>query len=411
MTEFACDSILLNDLQAQNEAISEELTEAVADAASAAQFVDSPAVETFAEELANHCGVAHAVPCKSGPEALRLAILGVLGEGDGEAEIVTVSHTFPATLEAIIAARYKPVLVDVDPETCLMDLECVEAAWTKRTVAVVPVYTYGQMLDIVRLRKWTEARGAAVIEDAAHAIGAAFDGVGPGVMSDAAAFSFHPASNLGAWGEAGSVVCRDHGIAKRIAQYVNHGRSYQFTHVRIGCCGRMDAIQAAVLRVKLRYVDEWNKARQRVAGWYAELLGRASLRNNESAFLAQNNSEGAWSSTPPEWRRKRQDSAVLAPQAAPGAYHVFNQYVIQSADRDRVRAALRVAGVATGIHYPIPSHEQPAYHYLGFRPDDLPVTHRLCKRILSLPMFPQVARGQVERVVESGWPAATAVIG
>jgi dTDP-4-amino-4,6-dideoxygalactose transaminase len=406
MTEYIHDSVALNDLQAQNDALSEELTEAVADAASSAQFIGGRVVEAFAEEFAEFCGVKHVIPCSNGTDALRLAIVGVLGEGDGESEIITVSHTFPSTLEAIIAVRYKPVLVDVDTETCLIDLECVETALTKRTVAVVPVHSYGQMVDVVRLRKWADARGVAVIEDAAQAIGAAFDGLAPGQLSEAAAFSFHPTSNLGAWGEAGAVVCRDNGVANRISQYADHGRSDKFTHVRIGCSAAMDAIQAAVLRVKLRHVDDWNRARQRAAGWYSELLERASRRRLDRSEFADDDSNVASDSSFPSSRRRKQGPALITPQTTPGAYHVFNRYVIQTPDRDGVRAALRAAGVASGIHYPIPSHEQPAYRHLGIRPDDLPVTHRLCRRILSLPMFPQLTRAQAESVVKAGWPAA-----
>ena len=404
-TEFGPAPILLNDLQVQNDALCEELTEAVADASSAAQFIGGPIVEAFAEEFAEFCGVGHAIPCSNGTEALRLAILGVLGEGDEESEIVTVSHTFPATLEAIVAARYKPVLVDVDPETCLMDFECADAALTKRTVAIVPVHAYGQMVDIVQLRKWAESRGIAVIENAAHAVGAAFDGISPGQLSEAACFSFHPASNLGAWGDAGAVVCRDSGVASRIAQYVNHGRSDKFTHARIGCSARMDAIHAAVLRVKLRHVDEWNTARQRAAGWYSELLGRALRWSIEHSGAPPRNPGEGWDDSPSPSRRARGGSSLIAPQTTPGAFHVFNQYVIQTSNRERVRATLREAGIETGIHYPIPAHEQPAYRHLGIRPDDLPVTHRVSKMILSLPMFPQLTREQAERVVEAGWPS------
>jgi dTDP-4-amino-4,6-dideoxygalactose transaminase len=408
MTEYMHDSIALNDLQTQNDALAEELTEAVADAASSAQFIGGRVVEAFAEEFAEFCGVKHAIPCSNGTDALRLAIVGVLGEGDGESEIITVSHTFPSTLEAIIAARYKPVLVDVDTETCLMDLECVETALTKRTVAVVPVHSYGQMVDVVHLRKLADARGLAVIEDVAQAIGAAFDGIAPGQVSEAAAFSFHPTSNLGAWGEAGAVVCRDDGVANRISQYADHGRSDKFTHARIGCSAAMDAIQAAVLRVKLQHVNDWNRARQRAAGWYSELLERASRRKLNRPEFAGDDSNAASDSSFPSTGRRKQNPAVITPQTTPGAYHVFNQYVIQTPDRDGIRAALREAGIATAVHFPIPSHEQPAYRHLGMRPDDLPVTHLLCRQILSLPMFPQLTRAQAECVVKAGWPALVA---
>ncbi len=392
--------IPLSDIQAENDAISEELTEAVADAASSDRYIGGPVVEALAEELAEFCAVPHVVPCCNGTEALRLAILGVVGEGDGESEIITVSHTFPATLEAILAARHRPALVDVDPDTCLIDIECVEAALTKRTVAVIPVHAYGQMADIVQLRRWAESRGIAVIEHVAGSFGAAFDGLSPGKMSDAAAFDFSPSSNLAAWGNAGAIACRDAGVAGRIAQYVDHGRSDPMTHARIGGESRLDAIQAAVLRVKLRYVDEWNKARQRAAGWYEELFTGHAADVGRSRPGSRASSKTGWNSPRAGAYAGDDRNHLSTPQTTPGAFHVFNRYVIQSADRDAMRAALTQAGIATGIHHPIPCHEQPAYRFLNIRPDDLPFTHRLGKRILSLPMFPQLTRAQVERIVE-----------
>ena len=371
--------IPLVDVAAQNATLREELDAAVAEIVSTSQFIGGPIVDAFAEQFADYCGVRRAIPCGNGTEALRLAILGVLGEGDGVDEVITVSHTFGATVEAIAAARYKPVMVDVDPGTYVMDLDRLDAHRTERTVAVVPVHLYGRMVDMPRLRAWADRFGLAVIEDAAQAHGAKFDGVGPGQLGDAASFSFFPGKNLGAWGDAGAVICNNKEIASRIARLADHGRSDKFTHVSVGSNSRMDAIQAAVLSVKLQHLDEWNMARKRAAGWYDEVLAS--------------------------------ENECVRPAGRAGVDHVYHLYVIQVANRkrERIRTALREAGIATGVHYPIPVHEQPAYRHLAPGPDSLPVTHDLCKRILSLPMYPQISRAQVERVAESVCRAATEV--
>ncbi len=366
--------IPLVDVAAHNAALREELDAAVAEIVSTSQFIGGAVVDAFAEQFAGYCGVRRTIPCGNGTEALRLAIMGVLGEGDGVAEVITVSHTFGATVEAIASARYKPVMVDVDPGTYVMDLDQLDAHRTERTVAVVPVHLYGRMVDMPRLRAWADRFGLAVIEDAAQAHGAKFEGVGPGQLGDAASFSFFPGKNLGAWGDAGAVICNDEEIANRIAQLSDHGRSDKFTHVSVGSNSRMDAIQAAVLSVKLRHLDEWNMARKRAARWYDELLAS--------------------------------ENECVRPASKAGVDHVYHLYVIQVANRDRIRTALREAGIATGVHYPIPVHEQPVYRHLAPGPDSLPVTHDLCKRILSLPMYPQITRAQVERVVESACRAA-----
>ena len=356
----------LVDLKLQISAIGGELSAAVADVVSSCHFVGGPAVDAFAGEFAAYCGIRHAIPCSNGTEALRLGLVAVLGEGDRTSEIITVSHTFPATVEAIIAAGYRPVLVDVDPTTYLMDLDQLEPARTSRTVAVVPVHLYGQMVDMERLSRWSRRHGLAIVEDAAQAPGARSGVTGPGHLSDAAAFSFYPGKNLGAWGDAGAVISNDHAVATGIAQLLDHGRTDKFTHSRIGCNARMDAIQAAVLRVKLRYLDRWNDARRQAAAWYSELL--------------------------------RDDTEFALPAVAKSAKHVYHQYVVQVNDRQRLQKALGEGGIATGVHYPVPVHEQPAYQYLGIAPDALPATHALCRRVLSLPMFPEITHTQVKRV-------------
>ncbi len=358
--------IPLCDLKTQLESIRAEIDEAVNEVVSSCQFIGGPVLDRFAEEFARYCRVAHAVPCGNGTEALRAAILALLGEGDDESEIITVAHTFAATAEAIAAARYRPVFVDVDPSTYLMDCDQLDAAWTRRTVAVIPVHLYGQMADMPRLVQWARDRNLAVIEDAAQAQGADFDGVRPGQCSDAAAFSFYPGKNLGAWGDAGAVVCNHPRVASRIAEWIDHGRTDKHTHRGLGWNARMDAIQAAVLRVKLRHLDRWNERRRAAAAHYRTLLGNRA--------------------------------ECILPLEAANAHHVYHQYVIQTPQRQGTMALLEEHGISCGIHYPTPVHEQPAYRYLGYAPDDLPITHRICGRILSLPMYPELTGAQILRI-------------
>ncbi len=358
--------IPLSDLEQQHESIREELDEAVRDVISTCRFVGGPVIDAFARDFADYCGAEHALPLSSGTEALRLAIVGVMGEGDGDSEIITVSHTFAATVEAIIAARYRPVLVDVDPATYLMDLGAAQAACTPRTVGVVPVHLYGQMVDMQRMRSLADRHGLAVVEDASQAHGALHNNCRPGQLSDAASFSFFPGKNIGAFGDAGAVVTRDDAVAESIAQLSDHGRCDKFTHTRIGANSRMDAIQAAVLGVKLPHLDVWNDARRTAACRYDAKL----------AHIGE----------------------CATPSVCDEAHHVYHQYVVQVSHRDALQPKLRERGIQTGIHYPIPVHEQPAYRHLVAGPESLPVTHELCGRILSLPIYPEITDEMVERV-------------
>jgi len=269
-------------------------------------------------------------------------------------------------VEAIAQAGFQPVLVDVNPRTYLMDLDQAEKAITSRTRAIVPVHQYGQMVDMPRLARIAREHDLVIIEDAAQCPGAAFDGYKPGQLSHAAAFGFHPDANLGAWGNAGAVVTQYEPLAQAALMLSDHGRQAGGEHGEIGMDSRIDAIQAAVLNAKLRHLDRWNKARRQVAGWYHENL--------------------------------TQDDACIPPAADPKAQHVYHQFVIQVEDRNDLLKHLQKEGVAAGSHYPIPVHEQPAYEFLGLAPQDLPVTHGLCKRILSLPIHPGMTRAEVQRV-------------
>ena len=361
-------NIPLNDLNVLHQEIADELYRATSEVAGSGRFTGGPVCERFAEEFAAYCGVSHCVPCGSGGDAMYLALRAVLGLGDGQREVISVSHAFAATAEAITNAGYQPVLVDVDPQTYLMDLDQVETAITPSTAAIVPVHLYGQMVSMPAVSEIARRHRLAVIEDAAQCHGAIHDGCRPGQLSDAAAFSFHPDMNLGAWGDAGAVVTRSESVAGKVNMLSNHGRPNGREHQDIGIGSRMDALQAAVLCVKLRHLDRWNEARRQAAEWYRQFLG--------------------------------DDADCALPVVDPNSEHVYHRFVIQTDDRDALLNRLAKAGIGAGVHYPVPVHEQPAYDFLGLAPDALPATHALCRRILSLPMFPAITRDQVERVCE-----------
>ncbi|MBD39935.1 MAG: hypothetical protein CMB11_06075 [Euryarchaeota archaeon] len=359
--------IPLVDLGAQYRAHRFEFDAALAECLDRTSFIGGPDHRAFAEEFAEWCGGGYAALVGNGTDALILAIEELLGRGDGTEEIITVSHTFIATTEAISGTGYRPVLVDVDPDTCLMNLDGLETAIGPKTRAVIPVHLYGQMVQMDALMQIARRYDLKVIEDAAQAHGATWQGHRPGILGDAATFSFYPGKNLGAWGDAGAIYTRDAALSESITARANHGRQDKYLHQFEGVNSRLDGLQAAILRVKLRHIDAWNAARREVASWYDELLaGYNSIR---------------------------------LPQIREEAEHVFHLYVVQVEERDRIREYLNDRGIGAGVHYPVPLHEQPALAYLGLKSEDLPVTSKLGKTILSLPIYPELTRAQAERVV------------
>lgn len=361
--------IPLVDLRAQYESHRAELDEAVQRVLRDSSFIGGAEHEGFAREFAAWCGGGSIALVGNGTDALSLAIAEILGPGDGKGEIVTTSHTFVATAEAIVNAGYRAVFADIDPSTFVVSPAAVENAITANTRALMPVHLYGQMADMRALRAIADRHGLAIIEDAAQAHGASFDGVRPGDLSAAAAFSFYPGKNLGAWGDAGAVFGKDAGLIGRIARRANHGRTGKYLHEIQGVNSRLDTLQAAVLRVKLRHLADWNAARRRAASWYDELLSI--------------------------------EQRIERPVTDARAEHVFHLYVVQVDDRDRVWERLTALGIGAGVHYPVPVHEQPAFRNLGYAPDDLPMTSRAAKRVLSLPIYPEITREQVQRVASA----------
>ena len=361
------------DLEAQYHAIRPEIDEAIQRVLARSSFIGGEDVSAFAREFADWCasgaeptGPLHCAPCGNGTDALYLA-LRALGIGPGD-EVITVSHTFIATAEAIGMTGARPVFVDVLPTTLLMDPEAAEAAVTSRTKAMIPVHLYGQPCAMDEVLRIARRHGLKVVEDAAQAHGALWRGRRVGGLGDVACFSFYPGKNLGAYGDAGAVVSRDAELIRRVEMLANHGRLEKYTHEIQGVNSRLDGLQAAILRVKLRHLDGWTRDRQAHAAAYTQALA---------------------------------DTELTLPATAPGAEPVWHLYVVRSKDREALQARLKRHDVASGVHYPLPLHLQPAYAHLDLGPGSLPVTELAAREILSLPMFPELTSEQIAHVASA----------
>lgn len=353
------------DLSAQYRAIGPDLEAAVLATLRSGNYVLGEPVERFEARFAAYCGTDHAVALNSGTSALHLALLAA-GVGPGD-EVITVPATFVATVAAIVYTGATPVLVDINPVTWTMDPAGLAAAVTPRTKAVIPVHLHGRLADMAAIGAIARRHGLMVIEDAAQAHGADRDGIRAGAFGDIGCFSFYPGKNLGACGEGGAITTNRGDLAAAVRSLRDWGQQGKYNHVRHGFNFRMDAIQGAVLGVKLGHLDAWNAGRRRVANTY-------------HAGLAHD---------------------VGRPAGPIGADHACHVYAIRVADRDRLRRALQGAGVATNIHYPCPVHLQPAYRSLGYRKGDFPVTEALAEETLSLPLFPELSPHEAQVVIDA----------
>jgi dTDP-3-amino-3,4,6-trideoxy-alpha-D-glucose transaminase len=341
-----------------------ELMSTVERVASKAAFTLGAEVELFESEFAAWCEAEHAVGVSSGTAALELALRGLeIGSGD---EVIVPTNSFIATAEAVSAAGARPVLVDVDEETALITAEIVAAAITSHTRCVIPVHLYGRTVEMEPLLELCRQRGVAVIEDACQAHGARYRGRPVGSLGDAGCFSFYPTKNLGAWGDGGAVVTGDPGLADRLRLLRSHGEGARHHHQMPARTDRLDALQAAILRIKLARLDDANERRRRVGAMLREALGEGRV--------------------------------IPLPPPADYGDHVFHLFVVRSAERDALRAHLESEGIASAIHYPTPIHLQPAYADLELGPGSLPVAERLSGEICSLPIFPTMLDAEVERV-------------
>lgn len=370
--EPAGDDVPFVDLVAQYRSIQPEVSEAIGGVLSSASFILGPDVSAFENELATYLGCEYAVGVDSGISALELGLRALdIGPGD---EVVTAANSFVASASAIAFTGAKPVLVDIDPLTYNINPDLIEDAITPRTRAIMPVHLYGQCADMDRILAIARRKRIAVIEDACQAIGSAFNGKRAGAIGDIGAFSFYPAKNLGAYGDGGALVTNDKSVAERVRMLRNYGQKEKYHHVYLAYNRRLDSIQAAVLRVKLRHLGAWNGARRDHARAYRDLLA---------------------------------EGPATLPSETPGAHHTYHLYVVRVRDRERVQAKMAAAGVATGVHYPIPIHLQEAMSDLGHTIGDFPETEAAAKEILSLPMFPELTTRQIGRVTESLLAAAS----
>lgn len=361
------------DLTRQYQLIGEEVSAAVQEVLNSGYYIGGSVVESFEQQFAEYTGVGQCVACNSGTDALYLALRALqIGPGD---EVITTPFTFIATAEVITAVGATPVFVDIDAKTFNLDITQLRTAITKRTKAIVPVHLFGQPVDLTALMAIAQEMGVAVIEDCAQAVGAEWAGQKVGSIGHIGCFSFYPTKNLGACGDGGAVTTNDPAIAASIRMLRNHGMSGdRYRHEATGINSRLDALQAAILQIKLPYLDRWNDARREVAASYHQML--------------------------------KPVPGVVIPQELPGGRAVWNQYTIRltkdrssSNYRDEVRNQLQQLGVSSMVYYPLPLHLQPVYNDLGYQPGQFPVVEQACHEVLSLPMFPELSFEEQQQVV------------
>lgn len=358
--------IPLVDLRAQYQTLKGEILPALEDVLENMHLFLGPQSRNFEQQFANYSECQHGVGVSSGTDALILA-LRACGIGAGD-EVITVSHTFFATIEAIALVGAVPVFVDIDPQTYTLDWHQLEQAITPRTRAIMPVHLYGHPAEMQPIMEIARRFNLRVIEDASQAHGARYQGQRVGSFGDIGCFSLYYSKNLGAYGEAGICVTNDAELADRLRVLRDHGSRVRYQHEVIGVNGRLDEMQAAILNIKLKYLDRWNEARQQHARTYNTLL---------------------------------QDFSVVTPVQKSDSTHVYYVYVIQIENRAQVRQILEQEGIGTGIHFPVPSHLQPACKLYGYTKGMLPVTEAAAERILSLPMYPEMTKEQLETVVHA----------
>lgn len=357
-------NIQMVDVVTQYRRIKPEIDAAIQAVLDSGHYVLGEAVKEFEENVARYLNVQHAVGCASGTDALQLALMALdIGPGD---EVVTTPHTFIATAEAIVLLGATPVYVDIDPATYTIDPAQIEAVITKKTRAIIPVHLYGHAADMDPILAVARQHGLAVIEDTAQAIGATYKGRKVGGLGTIGCVSFYPSKNLGAYGDGGLVVTNDDTLGERIRMIANHGSRVRYRHELLGVNSRLDSIQAAILNVKLKYLDEWNEVRRKAAQKYNSLL---------------------------------EDTGVVRPVEAPYARHIYHQYTLRVRNRDKVTQHLTSKKIPNAIYYPIPLHQQEALRGIGNAHQSFPATEKAAAEVLSLPMHTELTDAQQEYIV------------
>ena len=369
------EPIRMVDLVGQYAKIKEEVKDEINKVLDSATFINGPAVSDFQSDLEKYLSVKHVIPCANGTDALQVIMMAY--DFPKGAEVIVPSFTYVATVEVIALLGLKPVFVEVYPDTFNIDIEDLESKITDRTVAIVPVHLYGQCSDMERLMTVAKKHNLKVFEDTAQAIGADYkfsDGnaVKAGTIGDAGATSFFPSKNLGAYGDGGAIMTNDDELAAKLRMIVNHGQSERYYHDSIGVNSRLDSIQAAILKVKLKYLDDYNQARQQVAERYNE------------AFAATDE--------------------IVTPATAGFTNHVYHQYTVKLKDasrRNELNKYLAAQGIPSMIYYPVPNHLQKAYSYYGYKEGDFKITEDLCSRVISFPIHTEMEKEQQDYIIEN----------
>jgi len=356
--------ITLVDLKSQYNAIKDEIDQAMHDVINDTAFIGGKYAKTFEEAFAQYCHVKFCVGVGNGTDALYIALRS-LGIGSGD-EVITAANSFIATSEAITMSGARPVFVDCNPKTYNIDPSLILASLTPRTKAIVPVHLYGQPANMSEIVKIAQSHGLFIVEDAAQAHGAEIDSQRVGTFGNLACFSFYPGKNLGAYGDAGAIVTNDENLAIKCRMIANHGRVQKYDHDFEGINSRLDGLQAAILYVKLKYLEDWTNQRRSVAARYDEELATVQ--------------------------------GIIRPVVDTGNRHVYHLYVIRVKNREIVQKYLKEQGIDTGIHYPIALPNLQAYRYLGHKPEDFPVASSYSNEVVSLPMFPELTEEQIEYV-------------
>jgi len=362
-------NVPLLDLKAQYRGMKSEILAAMEAVCDEQGFVLGPRVAEFEKATAQYVGSRHAIGCASGSDALLLALMAS-GVKAGD-EVITVPFTFFATAGAISRLGARPVFIDIESDSFNIDSHQIERVMTQRTKAIIPVHLFGQCADMAAINGIAKLRGIRVIEDACQAIGAAQEGRRAGVLADVGCFSFFPTKNLGGFGDGGLMTTDDNGLADTLAMLRVHGSRVRYLHEAVGINSRLDALQAAVLHVKLKYLDQWTEGRRRNAERYERLFTQAQLLDR-----------------------------VLLPVTKPGNFHVYNQYTVRVRQRDELRNFLKEKGVGSEVYYPLPMHLQNCYHDLGYHKGSFPVSERAAEEVLSLPIYAELTEEQQAYVVQ-----------